>query len=81
VVLLDLGLPDLDGFEVARRLRADPPCAMKIVALTGFGCAEDRRRTAEVGIDLHLVKPVALETVLRVMGQPAAPMAQKAGVQ
>jgi signal transduction histidine kinase len=81
VVLLDLGLPDLDGFEVARRLRADPPCAMKIVALTGFGRAEDRRRTAEVGIDLHLVKPVALETVLRVMGQPAAPMAQKAGVQ
>jgi CheY-like chemotaxis protein len=81
VVLLDLGLPDLDGFEVARRLRADQPSAMKIVALTGFGREEDRRRTAEVGIDLHLVKPVALETVLQLMGQPAAPMAQKAGVQ
>ena len=68
VVLLDLGLPGMDGFEVARRLRADPQSGpMKIIALTGYGRDEDRRRTAEVGIDGHLVKPVALEQVLEVM--------------
>jgi signal transduction histidine kinase len=66
VILLDLGLPGIDGFEIARRLRADPQLGgVKIVALTGYGLDSDRRRTAEVGIDKHLVKPVDLETVLQ----------------
>ena len=65
VIVLDLGLPGLDGFEVARRLRADPQIdPPRIVALTGYGQDSDRRRTAEVGIDLHLVKPVDIDALL-----------------
>ncbi len=59
VVLLDLGLPRMDGYEVARRLRSQPGAApLFLVALTGWGQAEDRRRTREAGFDCHLVKPV-----------------------
>ena len=59
VVLLDLGMPGMDGFEVARRLRADPATAgVKLVALTGWGQEQDRRRTEEAGFDHHLIKPV-----------------------
>lgn len=68
VVLLDIGLPKVDGYEVARRLRARPEGRdMKLVAMTGWGADEDRRRAAEAGFDLHLVKPVdaqALESAL-----------------
>lgn len=59
VVLLDLGLPDMDGFEVARRLREDGATA-RLVALTGYGQLDDRERTRAAGFDLHLVKPVDL---------------------
>ncbi|MEO8023086.1 MAG: ATP-binding protein [Polaromonas sp.] len=59
VVLLDLGLPVLDGFGVARALRADPAFAsVAIVALTGWGAERDRTRTAEAGFDAHLTKPI-----------------------
>ena len=62
VVLLDLGLPRLDGYEVGRRIRAEPwGTNMVLVALTGWGQAEDRRRTAEAGFDSHLVKPLNLD--------------------
>ena len=68
VVLLDLGLPRLDGLEVARRLRSlCGPTRPLLVATTGFGQDEDRRRTAEAGFDHHLVKPIdlgALESLL-----------------
>jgi signal transduction histidine kinase/DNA-binding response OmpR family regulator len=65
VVLLDIGLPGMDGFEVARRLRADPRFAkLRIVALTGYGQETDKKRTSEVGIDRHLVKPVEMEQVI-----------------
>jgi CheY-like chemotaxis protein len=59
VVLLDIDLPDMDGWEVARRI--DRPAREKrplLIAITGYGDDEDRRRSAEAGIDLHLVKPV-----------------------
>jgi len=62
VVLLDIGLPRLDGFEVARRLReehAGKP--MLLVALTGYGQERDRVRAREAGFDHHLLKPVRLE--------------------
>lgn len=68
IVLLDLGLPSVDGFEVARRLRAgllDPTA--RIICITGFGEAEDRRRSQEAGCDYHLVKPTDLEELLHVM--------------
>lgn len=58
-VVLDLGLPGLDGFEVARRLRADPAhSGALLIALSGYGQASDRQRSEEAGVDLHLVKPV-----------------------
>jgi CheY-like chemotaxis protein len=69
VVFLDIGLPHLDGFEVARRMRADPVMRhARIVAITGYGRDEDYRRSQEVGIDLHLTKPVdpiVLQPLLR----------------
>ena len=68
VVLMDLGLPEMDGYEVARRMRALPDLgALRVVALTGYGQSEDIRRSREVGIDAHLTKPVdfmALDAVL-----------------
>ena len=60
VVLIDLGLPKLDGYEVARALRASPGgSATVLIAITGYGQAEDRRRSKEAGFDAHLVKPVS----------------------
>ncbi|MBA2963169.1 MULTISPECIES: hybrid sensor histidine kinase/response regulator [Ramlibacter] len=70
VVLLDLGLPVMDGFEVARALRDDP--ALKdvfIAALTGWGAENDRRRTAEAGFDAHLTKPVELSALEAALAQ------------
>jgi two-component system CheB/CheR fusion protein len=65
VVLLDIGLPDIDGYEVARRLRADPRTRdVLIIAITGYGREEDLRRSREAGIDEHVVKPVDPDDVL-----------------
>lgn len=59
VVLLDLGLPGRDGFEVAQRLRDTPALTGSLlIAVTGYGQDEDRRRTRESGFDFHLTKPV-----------------------
>ncbi|VTR97702.1 histidine partial : Sensor protein OS=Rubrivivax gelatinosus (strain NBRC 100245 / IL144) GN=RGE_23280 PE=4 SV=1: Response_reg [Gemmata massiliana] len=68
VVLLDIGLPGMDGWEVARRLRSQLNGKQPVVvAVTGLGADDDRRRSADAGIDLHLTKPadpVALTTLL-----------------
>jgi PAS domain S-box-containing protein len=62
VVLLDIGMPDMDGHEVARRARQSPESRdVTLIALSGWGQDEDRRRSREAGIDYHLVKPVDLE--------------------
>ena len=58
IVLLDLGLPLMDGYEVCRRLRGMPAGSAAIIALTGWGAERDRQRTAEAGFDAHLTKPV-----------------------
>ena len=59
VVLLDLEMIGMDGYEVAMRLRERPECRnAQIVAVTGWGHEDDRRRSREMGFDLHLVKPV-----------------------
>jgi DNA-binding response OmpR family regulator len=69
VVLLDIGLPDLDGYEVARRLRATPwGAGLVLIAVTGWGEDDDRRRAAEAGFDHHLVKPVAPEALVALLG-------------
>lgn len=58
-VVLDIGLPGMDGFQVARALRQDPSCASAvIIAVTGYGQAEDRIQSLDAGFDHHLVKPV-----------------------
>jgi CheY-like chemotaxis protein len=64
MVLLDIGMPGMDGYEVARRLRASPqePHA-SIVALTGWGQNEDRGRAYEAGFDHHLVKPADFDVL------------------
>jgi CheY-like chemotaxis protein len=64
VVLLDIGLPEIDGYEVARRLREQPALAgLQLVALTGYGQSEDKQRTRAAGFDDHLVKPVEMKTL------------------
>ena len=64
VVLLDIGLPGMDGYEVARRLRAGADSAdIRIIAISGYGRDEDRRMSAEAGIDHHLVKPVSTQAL------------------
>lgn len=66
-VLLDIGLPDVDGYEVARRLRRDLGLSGTIIiALSGYA-DEDHRRSADAGIDHHLVKPVDLEDLARTL--------------
>jgi signal transduction histidine kinase/ActR/RegA family two-component response regulator len=68
VVLLDLGMPGMDGYEVARRIRARPDALdMTLIALTGWGDPSDRRRTQLVGFQHHLVKPVDLDTMRMVL--------------
>lgn len=68
VALLDLALPGIDGYELARRIRQHPVLHdMKLVALTGFGQARDRTTSTSAGFDLHLVKPVDLAELVRVL--------------
>lgn len=70
LILLDLGLPKHNGYEVCRQLRARPwGTTPRVVALTGWGQEEDKRRTQEAGFDLHLVKPVAPEQLLELLGE------------
>src|SRR5687768_9354260 len=68
VVLLDIGLPKLNGYEVAQRIREKSwGASMYLIAVTGWGQDEDRQRSSEVGLNLHMVKPVepsALEKLL-----------------
>jgi len=69
IVLLDIGLPRMDGYEVCRRLRDGRTARPFIVAVTGYGQAEDRDRALKAGFDAHLVKPAsfdAIQAVLRV---------------
>jgi len=67
-VFLDIGLPGMDGYEIAERLRELPESAHAVlVAITGYGQDEDRRRSREAGIDHHLVKPVAPETLYKLL--------------
>lgn len=64
VVLLDIGMPDMDGYETARRIRQRPEGRdVSLIALTGWGQEDDRRRTQEAGFDQHLVKPVEIEVL------------------
>jgi CheY-like chemotaxis protein len=72
VVLLDLGLPLMDGFEVCRRLRAQGLQQAFILALTGWGAERDRARTADAGFDAHLTKPVEPAALQQALARYAA---------
>ena len=73
VVFLDIGLPGMDGYEVARRIRRPGRTEALLVALTGYGQEEDRRRSREAGFDHHLVKPVDPAVLEDLLAAAAAP--------
>lgn len=74
LVLLDLGMAGMDGFEVARRLRERPGAdGLRLAALTGWGQQDDHRRTREAGFDHHLVKPVELGKVEELLADLTRP--------
>jgi PAS domain S-box-containing protein len=67
VALLDIGLPDIDGYELARRLRPKGETAPLLIAITGYGQAEDRLRAQSAGFDYHFVKPVNIDSLLKLL--------------
>ena len=67
LALLDIGLPDLDGYELARRLRQTNVAGARFVALTGFGTDDTKRRLQEAGFDEHVVKPISNETLAHLL--------------
>jgi CheY-like chemotaxis protein len=70
ICLLDIGLPDMDGYELARRLRASPATSDAVlIALTGYGQAQDRERSVLAGFDHHLVKPVEIERLTALLAR------------
>jgi signal transduction histidine kinase len=78
VALLDIGMPKMDGYEVARRIRAQPwGRSITLVALTGWGQESDRRRSGEAGFDSHLVKPLDLDKLTELLDR--LPSAVSAG--
>ncbi len=79
VVLLDIGLPKLDGYQVAARIRASGGVQPVLVALTGWGQEEDRHRTSAAGFDLHLVKPVDHDVLTAVIADVEGPAASLGG--
>ena len=71
IALIDIGLPEVDGYEVARRLRALGPRRPYLIALTGYGQPEDVKRAREAGFDTHLLTPVDPDALAKVLS--AAP--------
>jgi CheY-like chemotaxis protein len=70
IVLLDIGLPEMNGYEVAHRLRQMTDLApMKLIALTGYGQSDDKARAFAAGFDAHLAKPVDLTVLERMLAQ------------
>ena len=72
VILLDIGMPRLNGYEAARRIREQQQKGLKLVALTGWGQEDDRRRSGEAGFDAHLVKPVDLAALRQLLAEWSA---------
>jgi CheY-like chemotaxis protein len=72
LVLLDIGMPRMDGYETCRRLREQPwGSRIRVVAVTGWGQEHDRRTSQEAGFDQHLVKPVAPTVIADILGAMA----------
>ena len=79
VALIDIGLPGIDGYEVARRFRAIPGARTFLVALTGYSDPEDRRRAVEAGFDAHVVKPVDPDELTRLLARLGVPGPESRG--
>ena len=74
VVVLDIGMPKLNGYDACRRIRAEPwGQGMVLIALTGWGQEQDKRRTEEAGFDAHVVKPVDPSALLTLLGRLPQP--------
>jgi CheY-like chemotaxis protein len=70
IVLLDIGLPDMNGLEIARRMRGEPSLSRTmLIALTGHGQEDDKRRSQEAGFDAHLLKPVDLNALYTLLAK------------
>jgi CheY-like chemotaxis protein len=70
IILCDIGLPDIDGMEVARRLRAAPTLAgVRLIALTGYGQAEDVRQALDAGFDAHVSKPINMDQLMALLAE------------
>jgi CheY-like chemotaxis protein len=72
VVLLDIGLPIIDGYEVARRMRQAGLKDAMLVALTGYGREEDREKAHQAGFDMHFTKPIELDALQKVLAKKMA---------
>jgi len=74
VLISDIAMPGMDGYELARRVRQDPALAdVVLVALTGHGKPEDRQRAEQAGFNFHLTKPVNWDALERLLASVAAP--------
>ncbi|MET0340500.1 MAG: response regulator [Polyangiales bacterium] len=69
IAVLDVGLPDMDGYQLATRIRAlsDMPPGLRLIALTGYGGDEERKRSRAAGFDVHLVKPVMPDVLTKAL--------------
>jgi CheY-like chemotaxis protein len=71
-ILMDIGLPGMNGYELARQLRADNRFdKILLIAITGYGSPEDRQQSRDAGFNAHLVKPAELEVLLQLLQAPA----------
>lgn len=71
--LLDIGLPGMDGYELARRARAELGGEVVLIALTGYGTARDENKAAQAGFNQHLTKPVSFDALIRAIeGEPSS---------
>jgi PAS domain S-box-containing protein len=77
VILCDIGLPGLDGYEVARRIRADPTLSPRLIALTGYALPEDQRRAFEAGFHQYLAKPFEIAELEEVLAKATAQPAER----
>ena len=76
LVLLDIGLPGLNGYEAARRMRSQGTSRPTLVAVTGWGQQQDRLRAAQAGFDMHLTKPVDPAVIMALARNPDTPALQ-----
>jgi CheY-like chemotaxis protein len=76
VVLLDIGLPDMSGYDVAREIRASHPASVRLIALTGWGQDEDGTRATDAGFDQHVTKPADPALLERILNDVAASIAR-----